>query len=98
MGVIKGSIISADTLAALPRDQYLKTSCRLAPAFATDRERENVYEIYQQYEKRKRATNEIDLIDHVIALLKEINRLPALGSRLADAFEEIYIDGQSLDF
>lgn len=93
MGVIKGSISSADTLASLSRDQYLRMSCRLAPSFATESDREKIYDIFECYEKIKHGAGEIDQIDRVTALLAAIKYTPGLSEQLAKAFEEVYVDG-----
>lgn len=93
MGIIKGSISSADTLVALTRGQYLQTSCRIAPTFTTEAERERVYNIYELYEKLKRETGDIDQIDRVLALLRDIRKIPGLSNHLEQAFDLVYIDG-----
>lgn len=94
MGVLKGSISSADTLNPLSREQYFKTSCRLAPAFTTDSERERVYDIYEIYEKMKMERGEIDQVDRVIALLGSIMSNQGFCDQLGQAFEEVYVDGR----
>lgn len=93
MGIIKGSISSADTLVALTRGQYFQTSSRIAPTFTTEAERERVYNIYELYEKLKRETGDIDQIDRVLALLRDIRKNPGLSNHLEQAFDLVYIDG-----
>ncbi|KAL1999926.1 hypothetical protein VTN02DRAFT_3799 [Thermoascus thermophilus] len=92
MGVIKGSISSAETLAPLSRQQYLETSCRLAPTFSTESERDRVYSAFERYEKIKKQRGEIDDMDRVIALLRSIKETPTLGQSIRRCFEEIYVD------
>lgn len=94
MGVIKGSISSADTLAALSHDQYLfDTSIKIAPTFTTNAEREKVYMIYEQYERVKRDAGAVDQIDRVMALLRAIKNNPGLIKQLGQAFDQVCIDG-----
>lgn len=93
MGVIKGSISSADTLTPLSREQYLDTSCRIAPTFTACAEREKVYMIYEHYEILKRDIGDIDQIDRVIAMLRAIKSTPGLSKELQQAFDQVYIDG-----
>lgn len=93
MGVIKGSISSADTLLSLSRDKYLETSCRIAPTFTAYADREKVFNIYENYERLKRDTGDIDQIDRVIALLRAITNTPGLSKKLQQAFDHVYIDG-----
>lgn len=98
MGVIKGSISSVETLAPLSRQQYLETSCRLAPTFSTESERDRVYSAFERYEKIKKQRGEIDDMDRVIALLRSIKETPTLGQSIRRCFEEIYVDGMSSGF
>jgi hypothetical protein len=94
MGVIKGSISSADTFSPLSRSRYLSTSCRLAPTFSAEPERDRVYTIFEQYERVKHQRGEIDYVDRVIALLKSVNESPSFCSQIRHAFDEVYVDGR----
>lgn len=98
MGVIKGSISSAETLAPISRQQYLATSCRLAPTFSTELERDRVYSAFERYEKIKKQRGEIDDIDRVIELLRSIKKAPTLRKSIRQCFEEIYVDGMPGNF
>lgn len=93
MGVIKGSLLTAKTLTALSREEYLHTSCRLAPTFPAELERDRVYSIFEGYEKLKSAANDIDQVDRVRDILSMIRSKKKPDSRLGHAFEEIYVDG-----
>lgn len=93
MGVIKGSLLAAKTLTALSREEYLRTSCRMAPAFSSEPERDRVYSIFERYEKLKSEANEIDQVDRVRDILSLIRKQNKPDSHLRHAFEEIYVDG-----
>lgn len=94
MGVIKGSISSTNTFAPLSRAQYSSTSCRLAPSFSTESERDRVYTIFEQYERMKHERMEIDYVDRAISLLKLIKESQPLSSQIRQAFDELYVDGK----
>jgi superfamily I DNA/RNA helicase len=96
MGVIKGSIASADTLRSLSLEQYLSTSERSAPTFTTELERTQIYDIYERYEKFKSDQGDIDQADRVANLLREMKTTPGLSNTLQQAFQELYIDGKLL--
>ncbi len=98
MGIIKGSLSSASTLTALSRDQYVETSYRLAPTFATKYERERVYALYEVYERLKGKKGEIDQVDRVVRMLEAIKTTPGLSTQLGHAFEGIFVDGLSSRF
>lgn len=93
MGVIKGSLLAAKKLTALSREEYLHTSCRMAPAFSSELERDRVYSIFERYEKLKSDANDIDQVDRVRDMLSMIRAQNKPDSRLGNAFEEIYVDG-----
>lgn len=93
MGVIKGSLPAAKTLTALSREEYLHTSCRMAPTFSAELERDRVYSIFERYEKLKSDANDIDQVDRVRDMLSMIRSQNKPDSRLGHAFEEIYVDG-----
>lgn len=93
MGVIKGSLLAAKTLTPLSREEYLHTSCRMAPAFSSELDRDRVYSIFERYEKLKSDANDIDQVDRVRDMLKMIRAPNKPDSRLGYAFEEIYVDG-----
>lgn len=93
MGVIKGSLLAAKTLTALSREEYVHTSCRMAPAFSSELERNRVYSIFERYEKLKFDANDIDQVDRVRNMLSMIRTQNKSDSRLGYAFEEIYVDG-----
>lgn len=93
MGVIKGSLLASKTLTALSREEYLQTSCRMAPAFSSDLERDQIFSIFERYEKLKSDANDIDQVDRVRDMLSMIRAQKKPDSRLGSAFEEIYVDG-----
>lgn len=93
IGVIKGSLLAAKTLVALSREEYLHTSCRMAPAFSSEMERDQVYSIFERYEKLKSDANDRDQVDRVRDIISMIRTQNKPDSRLGHAFEEIYVDG-----
>lgn len=92
MGVIKGSASSAESLAPLPREEYLKRSCRMAPTFATEVKRALVYDLFELYETLKISRGDMDYIDRVVRVLKAMRQDPSLTRQLSSKFEEVYID------
>lgn len=93
MGVIKGSLLAAQTLVALSREEYLHASCRMAPAFSSEMERDRVYSIFERYEKLKSDAKDRDQVDRVRDIISMIRTQNKPDSRLGHAFEEIYVDG-----
>lgn len=93
MGVIKGSLAATKTLTNLSRQEYLRTSCRMAPAFSSELQRDQVYSIFERYEKLKSEANDIDQVDRVRDMLSVIRSQNKPDSHLGQAFEEIYVDG-----
>lgn len=96
MGVIKGSNSSRESLSPLSREEYLKKSSRLAPAFQSEAERSRVYDAFEAYEKLKAAAQRIDHIDRVVELLRAVRADPPLQQVLATNFDEVYIDGMNI--
>lgn len=92
MGVIKGSTSSRETLEPLRREEYLTTSCRLAPTFVLETERSRVYEVFKMYEKSKTELRGMDYVDRVVKLLKAVRQDSSLNQLLRSAFDEVYID------
>ena len=92
MGVIKGSASSRESLAPLSREEYLTRSCRLAPAFALEAERSQVYEIFKLYEKLKLDMGGVDYVDRVVRLLRAVRQDSSLKQLLRSTFDEVYID------
>lgn len=78
----------------LSREEYLQTSCRLAPAFTSESERERVYTAFERYEKLKKQRAETDDMDRVITVLTSLKQTPGLGRLISQCFEEIYVDGK----
>lgn len=95
MGVLKGSRISAHTLLPLPQGEYLAKNSKVSPAFASESEREKVYQAFERYERLKKQRNQIDELDRVSALLKVLKENQSLVVQIRQCFEEIYVDGKS---
>lgn len=93
MGVIKGSATSASTLMALTRVEYVSKTSKVSPAFASEVEREKVYQSFERYERQKKQRNQVDELDRVIDLLKLLKGNVSLESLIRQCFEEVYVDG-----
>lgn len=94
MGVLKGSRISAKTLLSLTQSEYLAKNSKVSPAFASEPEREKVYQAFERYERLKKQRNQIDELDRVGALLKVLKENQTLAVQIRQCFEEIYVDGK----
>lgn len=93
MGVIKGSASGSTDLEPLDREQYLSTSCRLAPTFTDTHIRGRVYDIYECYESRKAMLGDRDGVDRVTSFLSTIRRDEALKELIQGFWDEVYVDG-----
>lgn len=96
MGIIKGSTsaLPGRSLKALTRDDYLKKSCRVAPLFTSETERQQVYAIYEAYEKLKAENRDWDGVDRTREVFVAMQENPALARRLREVVEEVYVDGE----
>jgi hypothetical protein len=94
MGVIKGSVSSRTSLQPLSREEYLTKSCRLAPIFTTDWERNKVYDLYEKYEGKKKGYGDRDYVDRVVCLLRALLDNKFLRNGLNLTFDEVYVDGK----
>ncbi|KAJ5166413.1 DNA helicase UvrD-like C-terminal [Penicillium canariense] len=92
MGVVKGSSISARTLVPLTHVEYLSRGSKASPAFATETDRDKVFQTFERYEKIKRQRKQLDELDRVIALLQALKESPNLSKVIRQCFEEIYVD------
>lgn len=77
----------------LSRVEYLSKTSKVSPAFASEVEREVVYQSFERYERQKKQRNQIDELDRVIDLLKLLKGSSSLESLIRQCFEEIYVDG-----
>jgi len=100
MGVIKGSVSRATDFEPLSREQYLGRRLRLAN-FASERDRNAVYDIYEWYERAKKKRGDIDQADRVINVMKALEAFRSSGvpeygefeRKVGDVLDEIYVDG-----
>ncbi|KAG0641145.1 hypothetical protein HOY80DRAFT_955829 [Tuber brumale] len=100
MGVIKGSVSPAGNYEPLSRQEYLGKRWRLAPNFASEREREAVYELYEWYERTKKKRGDIDQPDRIIKVNKALEAFSSSEIIEDKIFErdirrildEIYVD------
>ncbi|KAL8960651.1 MAG: hypothetical protein Q9193_002684 [Seirophora villosa] len=92
MGVIKGSVLSSDTLKPLTLKEYLEASSRIAPLFTLEVERTEVYRAFKEYERLKRYRSEHDYVDRVTDLLQAIRTNPVLRQMMGSSVEELYVD------
>ncbi|KAF8460084.1 hypothetical protein BDZ91DRAFT_740262 [Kalaharituber pfeilii] len=91
MGVIKGCALSETGYKPLSRAHYMERSVRLAPAFPSQNEREVLYNIYEQYEVKKRKRHEYDAMDRVTSILRAFDD-KNLGLDVRNMVDEIYVD------
>ncbi|RPB01641.1 P-loop containing nucleoside triphosphate hydrolase protein [Choiromyces venosus 120613-1] len=100
MGVIKGLIVAATDFEPLSREEYLGVRWRMAPYFATERDRAAVYDIYEWYERAKKKRGDIDQADRIIKVMKALEAFRSSGILEDKRFErnirrmldEIYVD------
>ncbi|RPB01630.1 hypothetical protein L873DRAFT_637612 [Choiromyces venosus 120613-1] len=100
MGVIKGSISLATNFEPLSRKEYLEKRWRVAPNFATERERDAVFDIYEWYERAKKKRGDIDQADRMIKVMKAFETFKSSDTKEDRNFEkkirrvldEIYVD------
>ena len=92
MGVIKGSIHSCRTLTPLDLGLYEGLSFRLTPNVSRLEDRVRIFQLYQAYEELKRKTGDIDTIDLVVRLLRQLHQNPSLIALLAPYVQEVYVD------
>lgn len=71
-------------------------SSRLAPTFATEANRNHMYDIYEAYETKKKRNGDYDAIDRVKVVLDGLMGNSELKRRLNGLFEEVYVDGMLL--
>ena len=101
MGVIKGSVSRATDFEPLSREGYLALRWRLAPSFASERERNTIYDIYEWYERTKKKHGDIDQADRIIKVTKvlegfrssEVPGESAFERKIRSVLDEIYVDG-----
>ncbi|KAF8464839.1 hypothetical protein BDZ91DRAFT_728927 [Kalaharituber pfeilii] len=91
MGVIKGCLSSKSGYKPLSRAEYIDRSVRLAPAFPRTNEREVLYDLYEQYEVKKRKRYEYDAMDRVLRILSAFDEKNQ-GVDLSNLVDEIYVD------
>ncbi|KAF8459690.1 P-loop containing nucleoside triphosphate hydrolase protein [Kalaharituber pfeilii] len=91
MGVIKGAASMRNGLKPLSKDEYLTRSPTLAPAFPTPVMREMIFNLYSQYERRRKQRGDEDAMDQMINILHGVRRY-GLEKRLRNIIHEIYVD------
>lgn len=95
LGIIKGSTSAERDFKPLSRDEYVGMSIRKAPVFTNDISRNTVYDMYQDYERKKKSIGDRDDIDRVTELLKSFEKDQNLKKRIQALFDEVYVDGRS---
>ncbi|KAF8426773.1 hypothetical protein EV426DRAFT_448432 [Tirmania nivea] len=91
MGVIKGSASTRNGLKPLSRDEYITRSANLAPSFPTPAARTALFDLYTQYEHRKKQRGDEDTIDRIIKIHLGLKRY-GLEQNLRDVIQEIFVD------
>ncbi|KAJ5107749.1 hypothetical protein N7456_004424 [Penicillium angulare] len=92
MGVIKGSITAAKSLESLTRVQYLTKSTKISPAFSSEGDRQKIFDAFDRYERVKKGRSQIDELDRVNLILKNLKSTPDLANLIRRCFDEIYVD------
>ncbi|KAF8460716.1 hypothetical protein BDZ91DRAFT_738462 [Kalaharituber pfeilii] len=90
LGIIKGSTSSERNFQPLSREEYLELSTRKAPVFIDARS--TVYDIYQDYERKKGSLGDRDDIDRVTYLLRSLEEDQDLKRSVQSLFDEVYVD------
>lgn len=94
LGIIKGSTSAECDFRPLSRDEYVGMSSRKAPVFTDENSRNEVYDMYQNYERQKRSLGDRDDIDRVTHLLKSLEKDPNLKNQVQALLDEVYVDGR----
>ncbi|KAF8459683.1 hypothetical protein BDZ91DRAFT_799763 [Kalaharituber pfeilii] len=90
MGVIKGAASIRNGLKPLSRDEYLTRSPNLAPAFPTPVMREMIFNLYSQYERRRKQRGDEDAMDRMINILHGVRRYEVQDQRPIEI--ELFLD------
>ncbi|KAF8468205.1 hypothetical protein BDZ91DRAFT_722149 [Kalaharituber pfeilii] len=92
IGTIKGSTSAHRGFKPLSREDYVELGSRRAPVFTDHASRTAIYDMYQEYERRKRFFGDQDDVDRVTELLKSLEDDPDLKKRVQSLFDEVYVD------
>ncbi|KAF8416944.1 hypothetical protein EV426DRAFT_624835 [Tirmania nivea] len=92
LGIIKGSTSLKRDFKPLSRQEYLRQTEEKAPVFARDDLRDRVYNLYENYEKKKRNYWDRDDIDRAIHILKSLEDKSELKEQVQTLFDEVYVD------
>lgn len=95
IGVIKGSACHSIDFSPLTREGYFTDGRRIS---RIDVDRNQVYDIYQHYERTKREYGDVDDVDRARGVLQGMAKNPDVRMRIERAFDEIYVDGKKLPF
>jgi hypothetical protein len=93
IGVIKGSASRETNFDPLSREAYLSKRWKAAPNVTSREERDFVYTLYENYEKAKKRRGELDDIDRLVHIFKELERDPTLRKDIESLLDEVYVDG-----
>lgn len=94
LGIIKGSTSSLTGLRPLTREEYVSRSCRIAPLFTLETERQSVYDVFETYEKMKVGYQDWDAIDRTRHILAQLHDDRSLLIKLRELIDELYVDGR----
>ncbi|KAF8460717.1 hypothetical protein BDZ91DRAFT_798572 [Kalaharituber pfeilii] len=90
LGVIKGSTSPERNFQPLSKKEYLELSARKAPNFVDVRS--TIYNIYQNYERKKCSLGDRDDIDRVISLWRSLEEDQNLKRSVQSLFDEVYVN------
>ncbi|RPB01662.1 hypothetical protein L873DRAFT_1803493, partial [Choiromyces venosus 120613-1] len=100
MGVIKGLIFATKNFEPLSREEYLGVRWRMTPYFATEGERDAVFDIYEWYERAKKERGDIDQADRIIEVMRALEAFKSseiledkiFERNIRKMLDEIYVD------
>jgi hypothetical protein len=97
MGIIKGFAFTCDHFKSLSREEYLDLSHKRAPTFDY-KQRDEIYTIFEAYERQKRRYGDKDGVDRVVSILELLKTSEKAQQAVGGIFEELYVDGSSTSF
>ena len=92
LGTVKGSVHTCKTLNFLQAGEYQNLSARVAPNLTSSDDRTKVFRAFELYEELKHKAGEVDNVDWVVRLLRQIRSDDNTRVFLASYLDEIYVD------
>ena len=92
MGTVKGSVHTCKTLNFLQAGEYQNLSARVAPNITSSDDRIKVFRAFELYEELKHKAGEIDNVDWVVRLLRQLRSDDNTRVLIGSCLHEIYVD------